>query len=618
MKKRIYSLLICIILLAVQLFAGPAAVYADGDVKISSEVSGMVSIVDGKTFVPPMGIFNAYYEIENNSSSKITIVSVVERLQGINEEYPLSIADNIEIKPGETLSFPGRSFDAELAINPNVINCRVFYTAKGSDQQIYEVATTTSVNVINVDMDVTYTSDLQGPVFKGDQAALKVEVESRSNLTLYNLNVIDRDLGQQIGYIDVLAPGQIKSVEATIPLENTTKGDITIEYDDPMGLGEKFQKHFDTDLEIEVRQEAPVSSLTISSKPEKNLIPGQASVKLELKIKNTGNTVLKQLECIDWEGKVFHTHDQLLPDEEITVVYTATVKPDTAYQIQAQAKVEDSNQLIKSSDTVQLAKLNPMVEIQRRIVPETIEAGKPFVIEYLVRNTGNVDLVDVVVEEPSFGEIVRFDLIPAGSEVEFKSKELTITKEEVSRTILNAKEAEMETGYNYEASELVIAFGDSKPRQELSIVLIADKNRLNKPGTVEMECIIKNTGQEALYNLVLTLLDREMVIDNISVLESGEEKVIKITPFYIEESETFLVEANGIGVDQVKFTAKSEDLTIQVEKGGSSGRDTLLRVVLIIIILLCILIVGVLVYLLKGSGKIRFSYRRKGRRVRDR
>jgi len=69
------------------------------------------------------------------------------------------------------------------------------------------------------------------------------------------------------------------------------------------------------------------------------------------------------------------------------------------------------------------------------------------------------------------------------------------------------------------------------------------------------------------------------------------------------------VEANGLGGDQQKFTAKSQPLTIEVAESGLSGKFSILRVILIVVILICVLIIGVLVYTLRGS--LRFPFRRK-------
>ena len=131
---------------------------------------------------------------------------------------------------------------------------------------------------------------------------------------------------------------------------------------------------------------------------------------------------------------------------------------------------------------------------------------------------------------------------------------------------------------------------------------------------MELECIVKNTGREPLYNLVFTLQDRDMVIDNISVLEPGEDKTILIPALQVDETETFVVEASGIGADGETFTAQSQPLTIEVGGGGLSGKFSVLRVILIIIILLCVLVIGVLVYILRDSLKLPAFIRKIGQK----
>ncbi|HHY83599.1 MAG TPA: hypothetical protein GX505_13125 [Clostridiales bacterium] len=615
MKTKVLSMLLSILLIALQIFNPGSVVYAEGELTVTTEVTGMVANINFLPYVPQLGVYSILYHIANNSQDEIKDIQIYERMQGSDQYSAVNMKGKTKLKPGEVLTLGGGSFDGQLSSNPNIIEYMIKYTVKQGDQeQVLETTGYTAVHVIDVNFRVSYTSSVQGQVFKGEQVTLKVEVESLSNVTLYNLSITDSEMGKELGTIDVLAPNSKKVIEKTLPIEKSTSGSIVITYDDPMGLAGPLKKAVDTDLEIQVRDEEPVSSLELDGKTNLTKIPGQTQVEFELTAKNTGNTILKNLKFLDWNNKEFHTIDELQPDEEIIVKHIAEVKPDTNYQIMAQARVGDSNQLIKSTWTARLEKLNPQVDIQRNISVESIKAGDPFVLEYLVRNTGNVDLIDVVIEETAFGEIARLDKISAGDEVKL-SKELVIDENTISKTILTARDAETEKEYSYEASEMEFTVEqdteDQGKKQELSILLKADKESLNKPGTVVMECIVKNTGQEPLYNLVFTLLDREMLIDNVSVLEPGEDITIAISPIRVEETETFVVEANGLGVDQQKFTARSEPLTIEVAEGALSGGFSILRVVLIVIILLCILVIGILVYMLRGSFRLPFRRKRK-------
>ena len=609
MRKRMISLLLCMILFVVSFSAVAGTVHADGDVAVSAEITGNISSIDGKLFISPGGTCRGAYLIQNKSAQGIRILSAVESVPG--GDFSINLGGKEEIGPGENLSLYGRNFSADAAGGTGNITCHIRY-AGAEDRQEQEAEGKAPFYAINDSMSAAYSSSQKGPVFKGEQAAMKVEVQSGANVTLKNLTITDSDLGKTLGTISALAPGERKTVETTVSLDKAINGNIVIEYDDPLGSGGKLRQTFDTGLKIAIKQEAPVSSLSITGKTNKKLIPGpgKESVTVKLKIKNTGNTTLKNLECLDWNQKVFYTLEQLLPGEETSASFAGTVKPDKTYQLTAQARVEDTNQLIQSSCDVHMDRLQPQVEIERSVLPENITAGEPFTLEYVIRNTGNVDLKDVVLEEPDFGEIDTFEQIEAGQEVH-TDKELTIEKDAVSRATLRAKDAVTNENYSYEASELELLIGGGELSQNLSVRLTSKKTSLSKSGTVELKCVIENTGTEPLYNLVLTLMDRRMVIDNLSVLNPGEKKTIPVTTFRVEKTEDFFMEVNGTDENGQKFTVKSEPLTIKVGKGGLSGKGTLLRVVLIVVVLVCVLIIGALVYLAKGSGKFSFLHRKK-------
>ena len=225
-------------------------------------------------------------------------------------------------------------------------------------------------------------------------------------MPLYNITVVDSDLNQEIGVIKELAPGARATVKTTASIEKSTNGNLTIYYDLPGELGLDLQKNVQTGLKLDVRDEEPVSSLELSGKTDKKSIPGPVDVEFELTAKNTGNTVLKDIKFLDWDGKEFHTRDAIQPGEEIQVTFTREVQPGTSYEILVQGRVDNSNQLIKSTWSTSFEKLTPQVDIQRTLSVDSIQPGRPFELNYVVRNTGNVDLLDVVIEESAFGEVL--------------------------------------------------------------------------------------------------------------------------------------------------------------------------------------------------------------------
>ncbi len=620
MKRRLIGIFLCIFyIITLQIFNPGQIVSAEGELTVSTKVTGMVREFSNLPFVSPMGIYAVEYKIKNTSQAEIEIIELLEQGPGDSEPVPVKITGRTRLEPGEQLIQTGNTYSGEPGSTPNVVRYTLVYTINQEEQVDDFVEGYTYVHVINVDFRAAYTSQTQSPVFKGEQVDLQVELESLANVTLYNLTVIDSDLEEEIGKIDVLAPGAKAEVKKTLSIQKSTLGNLLILYSDPMDIMDSpLQHRVKTNLELNVRDEEPVSSLELTGKTDKSKIPGETSVEFQLTAKNTGNTTLNDLKFLDWAGNEFHTHDSLKPGDEVTASYKGSIRPDADYDLMVQARVENSNQLIKNTWTARLEKLVPQVEIERS-VSGSIKAGEPFTLEYVVRNTGNVDLLDVKIEESAFGEITGLDLIPAGGEAEF-SKELVLEESAYSTALLKARDAETDKEYIYETSEMEFVVGESSdeeesPEQMLSIILKADKDSLSRPGTVEMECIVKNIGSEPLYNLIFTLMDRDMIIDSMSALEPGEEKVIAIPSIRIEETETFVVEATGLGPNQQKFTVKSQPLTIEIAAGGLSGKFSVLRVVLIIVILLCVLVIGVLVYTLRDS--FRLPFRRKKQTSRE-
>jgi hypothetical protein len=619
MRKRIISILLCLLIITLQFITTGNTVFAAGELGVSTWAeSDTAATINNTIYVSPMGFFSIRYDLQNTSEYELKDIQIFEKRPGGSED---AILKNGKLSRGEKLSHIGPRYRTDPNSNPNVVQFRILYTVQMEDrEQVVELTGHSEVPIIQVNFEVNYTSNVEGTVFKGEPAQLTAEVKSLSSLPIYNITVFDTDLGEQIGVIDAITPNGTATVKTTIPIEKSTNGNLVIIYDDPLGTGQPLEKHVKGNLQIQVRDEEPVSSLELNGKADKTKIPGTSKVNFELTVKNTGNTVLRELKCLDWDGKEFHTKESLQPGEEIKVTYTAEVKPDTDYELLVQGRVDNSNQLIKSTWSARLEKLNPQVEVQRTVSGDSLQPGEPFVLNYVVRNTGNVDLIDVVIEESAFGEITRLDSISAGKSAEF-NKELVLEQDTYSKTILTARDAETEREYVYESAEMEFSSGELQedlPSQDLSILLQADKESLNKPGKVELECIVKNTGKEPIYNLVFTLMDREIIIDNISILEPGEDKTILIPALQIDETETFVVEAKGIGADGEEFTAASQPLTIEIGESGLSGKFNILRVVLIIIILICVLVIGVLVYTLRGSGSLKLPFRRKRKPAQNR
>jgi hypothetical protein len=273
MRKRIIGILLCMLIITLQFFSTGSIVYAEDTITITTEIIGRVAEINGVYYVSPMSTYAIRYKVTNDSSQyDLKDIEIVET--GPGRTHPTLITSSSQLGPGDTSSpVTGESYSGDPS-GSNTVKYKVNYKVgdEGTPRETKEYSI--DVRVAQADFKVNYTSNVQGTVFKGEQVELTAEVESISNLPLYNITVFDTDLGEEIGVIDIIMPGSRATVKTTIPIEKSTNGNLVIIYDDPLGFDQRLEKHVKGNLQIQVKDEDPVSSLELKGKPDKTKIPG--------------------------------------------------------------------------------------------------------------------------------------------------------------------------------------------------------------------------------------------------------------------------------------------------------------------------------------------------------
>ncbi len=614
LRKRILSIFLLAAMLSLQLISGVGATSTGNGngVSATAEYVSDIHEYEGSRYVFPLGGISLSYTITNNSDKAIA---------GLEEEFITKqgevlsqgslLAQGEQIGAGASKTVPGKTFSAKDYHGS--YKYRLKYKLEESDDWKY-IEFNDEIHVLKINFSVKYSADKTGPVFKGDPVTFTVEVKSESNILLDNLKISDTVLGE-IGIISLLAPGETKTVSKTFYLDKRANGHIKIEYLNPLNQEEGNKEIAEASVNIEVNDFTKVSGIKIEGTPQVNAIPGETEVSFTFDIRNIGNIDLTNIEVQDWDGTTFYSSPgPLKPGQSIPVTFKSKVKPEVTYTFTARAEVQGSGDTV-STCSIFLKKLDQRVEIERKI-PTGIVAGQPFEIEYIIRNTGNVALRNILIEEPDpqLGEVAIIDIIEPGKEV-IRKKEFTLTLDAISAPILKAVDAEMNKEYKYTASEIKITVQPAGVKHQMALTLVPNTNILDKPGPIELECIAKNTGTESLYNLSFVLTDTDMEIEthikSITQLEPGEEISIQIMPFKLDETKTLKVIVTALGIDDTTFTAESEPITIEVSNTKSGDSTNILKVILIIIILLCLLIIGTLIYMSKDYFKKWFGKKRR-------
>ena len=160
-------------------------------------------------------------------------------------------------------------------------------------------------------------------------------------------------------------------------------------------------------------------SLELSGSVDKSFITSEEEVTIKLRIKNSGNVALNNVQCTDWNGNVFFEIVSLAPGQETTAEYKARVSPDKEYKIICSGTPEDGAEKVNAAYNIMIKKAEANIDIKREFEPQEIAPGDMVTLNYTIINSGNVTLVNGVVEEPELGNVSSFDKLEPGEEKTF-------------------------------------------------------------------------------------------------------------------------------------------------------------------------------------------------------
>ncbi len=144
---------------------------------------------------------------------------------------------------------------------------------------------------------------------------------------------------------------------------------------------------------------------------------------------------------------------------------------------------------------------------------------------------------------------------------------------------------------------------------------------LQAPGTVNIECIIRNEGNVALKDVEIALKEKELIIGRLNEFKPGEQNLFELSDLGIELSQslTVVVTAEDERGNKLVFESTSVEVSVEqrtpsmgLAQATEAARGSFLRTILGIIIILVILTAGALIYVMKGSF---LPVRRKRRQV---
>ncbi len=594
MYRKPWVLLFIGLAIVVQMIGFDTITLAQGEVKLDASLVEL-----GETF-------RLVYKITNSTDKNIEQIQITETIYNKNNEVEESKTSKID--GGISLNSQ-RDIDGEThnAIE-GYIHYLVEYRMEGEEGWVKLREGEVTLNLINIDIKVTYKAKHPDKVMKGEEVQYTAVIQSTSNVPLKNVTVLDTKLGE-LGNISVLNPGEKKTITKYFKLQETTESHIIVQHDHPINGQEQMTHNLtNAKVKVKVEEESPVYSLEVVGAVDKPYIPSPEEVTFTLRLKNSGNAALINVQCIDWNGNVFFQVDRLAPNKDVTTEYTVKVSPDKSYEIICSGMVEDGSQKVQSSYTAQILKTAPKIEIERRFTPEETVPGDTVTIEYTIRNTGNITLMDVKVDEPELGGIASFDSLKPGETKDFSIEKIMDEDGIISKTIVTAREEETGNPYRYEADELVIPAKATGQVAHVSISVTVNPEQLGEAGSVELLCTVRNDGEVTLNNVEVILKERNIPMGSVLELNPGDEETFKISQLGMEETESFtiVVKAQAQQGNYVEFSSEPFEIIVggedaQGDSASDTGKAMLLKTVFIVIIFLIILTAGVLLYMVRDS-----------------
>lgn len=609
MQKRHYIIFFLVLMMLFQMVNTDNITFAQGQIKLTAGL--------GTYPIRPGEPFDIVYNITNSTDRAISVNIYQELYSSDNRPVPgssitISSSELIQPRKHQSISSAG-DYDAI----DGYVKYSVEYAEEGQNE--WKKLGEGTINIVNMDLSVSYKVNAPGKVKKNDEVQYTAVVESDSNVAISDIIVIDSQMGE-LGRISRLEPGDGKTLTKYFRPQATTESYLILRYKDPMGVrGEITQEFPNAKVKVQVQEQEPVYSLELSGSVDKSFITSEEEVTIKLRIKNSGNVALNNVQCTDWNGNVFFEIVSLAPGQETTAEYKARVSPDKEYKIICSGTPEDGAEKVNAAYNIMIKKAEANIDIKREFEPQEIAPGDTVTLNYTIINSGNVTLVNGVVEEPELGNVSSFDKLEPGEEKTFSVQAEMDEDGIISKTVVTAKDPDTGETYRFEADELLIPVAGGGQNAHLSIDVTFDPPSLEEAGAVEVICTVINDGDIELNNIEVFIKERDIPMGSVLTLSPGQEETFRLPQLGVEETESFtiVVKAEDQEGNDYEFTSEPFEIVVGLEglddeeDAGSRGRVAVLRTILIVIILLIILTAGALLYVLRDSIPFFQKFRKR-------
>lgn len=461
------------------------------------------------------------YEITNTGT--IRIKDIVLKDDKLGEIKP----DKTMLKPGETATATAKYTVKETDLPGPLTN---IVTASGKEMHTgKQVVSKTATASVTLEYTASITLDKSAapkPANVGDTVTYTYTITNSGEVTLKNLVLSDDRIKDLKLQSRELKPGESTTATATYKVAET---------DLPGPLTNKATVRAVDVLGVEVSAEDSESvelRYTASVSIEKTATPSPANVGKTItytyKISNSGDVTLREIKAIDDKlGDLTLTKTTLAPGEIVTATKTYQVtQKDLPGPIVNSATVSAKDVLGNDVSATTRAFVDltyrAAMSVTKTPTPSPAGIGDTVTYEYVVKNTGDVTLSDVSLDDSELGKVDLNINVLAPGESATGTKQYTVMESDLPGPITNTATAYAKDVMNNPVSASATA---SLPISYTSSISIEQKPSANSVAigdTITYTYIVTNTGSTTISGIQVADERFGSIMLDLSTLRPGQ------------------------------------------------------------------------------------------------
>jgi uncharacterized protein affecting Mg2+/Co2+ transport len=396
---------------------------------------------------------------------------------------------------------PGASatLSAVAAITTDVTNIGTVTGWYGTPQSAFYGSVTASdpatVDVINPGIDVVKSASAS-TVLPGTSVTYTFTVTNTGDVTLFGVTVVDDKLGI-IATIPELPAGAVRTFTAAAVLNVTTTNVVVASGTDALG------NRFSDSAAVTVAVIGPSVRIVKTASPA--VILSGATVTYTYVVTNTGNVGLTSLVVTDDKLGSIGTIPALAPGASVSLEMSSAISVDTANVgtvVGSFAVPNGPAGTVSDSDDAFVDVIAPALSVTKSVDPSEILAGESVTYTFVVTNTGDVVLTDVVLTDDKLGVVGTIASLAPGASATFTN---TVVLEESTTNVVVATARDPlgneVTDTDDAFVDVALPFTPGPP--DLEIDKRAGTTRVSAGDLVTYRLTYRNVGDDAAYDFTI-------------------------------------------------------------------------------------------------------------------